>query len=1293
MYLIVNVPFGIYNRGDQISDPILIAQILAGPYAPNVVEVNPNGFIPPVLPNFVIGFLALGTGSTTFVEMVGSGYSRQAITMSPIKNGETANQTAATFSATGTWPQATQIALCDGNNAILMWWANQSPFTLTNGISNTVAYASVVLSFPDLVAPPFASIEQYASGTQIGNAQVGTPITAYSALQVASGILSVYAGGAVTSVGGQTGAVEIGPLATATPGPGMILNDGTVSVTPITPFNVLGGYNPVTNTPSIAAGGGGVGSGNGNAYFITVAGSTSIDSLGSLALGDYIIDVGGTHWSHLPLGSALGTLSQQNANNINATGGSITGQSVLGFSNGDTIMPASGVLPDYVDYVTDDSGNIVEATDYAGNKTIGNLQVPGTFAVPGTAGIATLSIANTQTYQAGAALLPDLIDYVADASGNINEATDATGTKIFYNLQVINSLTYVTAPGLISNCPGDALDITHTKYGAVGDGRDDVFLGTWTSGAGTLTVGKYAGAATWSAGNPIVLGAITGGQGGGFDPRDVGSYIYVSATDGSGVAATVQITGWNSATSVNVSADPSATVTTANIVWPAFISSDVGKAIRVEGGATSLSRQNYNNGLVPWVGKIATVVNGGQVTVTGPVTTFGSSNVGNPTRVSWGTDNTFAYLSISADVIKLGKRVIWHPATYGQAKTVYCAFALAQFGFGENHFFTFSGDPSAALNNATFLGDESVIGMLTDASGRQLYRTIIPIGAPDALSPRRDLIGRIHLPRLGATSTPAVMEVGDSLATYDPTGQSLAWSQINLFESNLALDNPGKTISFTNKAIGGTGFWDLVDPTTSLPWVLSSYDTFYLGSHGRNDAWRIHPLPIQSALNLVAALPADTHGNLPDVIFSTADAEPANPNVGMAYSHEATMFGEMLIRSLARVNHKGLIDISWPSEQAMNGTDEMHRELVQIPQVSTAFTLAAATPFQMAVEVSAFSGTFSLTSSSGSALWTAVGALSFALSPMPGNVLVLDNDPANGRLRVEPRVWGNSVTTVVSTSGSTLTTTAGTSSTGTLVWISDQTQMTHSGAPFTGSAGQCMLLAGLGLNGANERTFVNKVINSTTAVTDDFWWGAPAGPGINTYNASSTVTIGGMQFIAADAVAQVDVVMTWGTSNVYRGKITGFVNANTVTLTPTPPSLTGQTVTFWLGQTMGAKTTAAIAASSGSATQTFSVSLVGTELSVGVTNGSPGIYRGHVGRWGNKFYPRISVSGAGSVSLTASNLFADKPVYYRPVGTPYELWGTSTNASQGGGAWPHPASLTAVRSTQRAMDAADFCAN
>jgi hypothetical protein len=229
-------------------------------------------------------------------------------------------------------------------------------------------------------------------------------------------------------------------------------------------------------------------------------------------------------------------------------------------------------------------------------------------------------------------------------------------------------------------------------------------------------------------------------------------------------------------------------------------------------------------------------------------------------------------------------------------------------------------------------------------------------------------------------------------------------------------------------------------------------------------------------------------------------------------------------------------------------------------------------------------------------------------------------------------------------------------------------------------------LPGLDISGQTERTYINQVITDTTAVVDDFWWGTSAGHSLATFTGAVTATMGGQMFIAADAAAQADVVMTWGTNSVYRGKITGFTNANTITLSPAPPALTGQAVQFWIGRVSVPATTTTINATgtTGNLYLSFNKDVFSYRDSLTSCR-----FRGVVEHWGGRFYPRFTVSG--SVTADFVNLYADRDVYYLPSGTISDLCGGDNNYSSGGGGG-HDPSVLAERITRRVYEALDFCA-
>lgn len=187
MYLVVIAAFGIYNRGDQITNSTTIAQILASEFAKYVVSVSGTPVTPPVAPNFFAGFLALGTGSTTFVEMVGSGYARVAATFGPLFAGSSVNTSAANFNATGTWPTQTQLGLYDASGNLILWWTDTTPSTLTNGQQISVHIGDFAIVCKDLLTPPNAASVIFAPGASVGSMIGGVNVVAGVPVQVASG--------------------------------------------------------------------------------------------------------------------------------------------------------------------------------------------------------------------------------------------------------------------------------------------------------------------------------------------------------------------------------------------------------------------------------------------------------------------------------------------------------------------------------------------------------------------------------------------------------------------------------------------------------------------------------------------------------------------------------------------------------------------------------------------------------------------------------------------------------------------------------------------------------------------------------------------------------------------------------------------------------------------------------------------------------------------------------------------------------------------------------------------------
>lgn len=1072
-------------------------------------------------------------------------------------------------------------------------------------------------------------------------------------------------------------------------------------------FNIRGGWNASTNVPALSNGGGG--GAKGDVFTVTTAGSTTIDGVSTWAVGDQLQNTG-TLWVKVAYSTAFGTLAFINAASV----GALAGLTTLTFTDTSLIGLGNSLMPDLVWWRRDLTGNIVVAMDFAGVSLFQAIQVFGsaTFAsVTGTsasyangtftnATIGTLTFTMGDYAQAGNALQPDVSRWVRGDNGQLLLGFGSDGAIIVKDLVATNS---VTAPNIsgggggstpAATVPVGSLDITAAPYNAIGDGEDDFFLGTWTAGSNTLTLTRYTGAITWT-GTSLTLNDLANTTSPGFAPDVVGQSVFV--TDGATVTATTTITAWVAANQVTVADPPPASITTGTVNWPAFKTTSVGKVIRVEAGNANTTRQAYNNGNSPWVGTIASVIDGHSITVTGPVIpNFTSTNNGRPTRVSWGSSNRAAYIAIGADLLARGVKHIYHPRAAGRGKTVYIGDNLSGRGGLNDYFLNINtlGTPKLAWMHGIWIGEPTVVGVLFCNDGELLPKRLVPSNAdaPPQLN-ARDLIAKRDLLRVVANTAIAVSECGDSLSSQDITNASTAWWATDHFETSLVINNLKKAFSFTNTPSAGLGWGELVDPSSGLPWLIPGTDLFYLSSGGTNDAWRMHPLQVQAGINLAKANGNDAGGRAPDVILVANYLMNFNvdPGTGTAALHQSHIFSHVLLRSMAHVQGLGFIDQSTRSEMVMHGASNFHRDLRQLPDVM-GFSLTPATPFTYMADCSSWSMVLHLSATN---VWTAIGSLRVSLSPMPGNEFVVDVDPVTARLRYEARLWGRSCPTTVTTSGSTITTAAGAAmTTGTMTWVAGQNVVNIQAGGCNGlTVGECIYFPGIGLNGQHQRSYVNRIIDDTHVVVDDFWQGQPGGSqSTPTFTGTVTPIHGGQTFLNDDARAQCDVYMRWGTSE-YRGKITGFTDANHATLTPAPPALTNQAVQMWIGRSSVPPVVSSVGSGLSTVTVKYSYNRDIFSLRIGGSVSTTFMFRGPVERWGNRYSPKVSITGAGPVTCDFQNLFGDRDLYFLPLRSIVDAVGTGDVNSGVDGGGPHAGSITEGAFIRRVFEALDWNAS
>ena len=696
-------------------------------------------------------------------------------------------------------------------------------------------------------------------------------------------------------------------------------------------------------------------------------------------------------------------------------------------------------------------------------------------------------------------------------------------------------------------------------------------------------------------------------------------------------------------------------------------------------------------------------------------------------RHGTGTDTLEAIINAGAAAVAGAKRYLW----FAGNGAVCCAFALQTAGVGDRSFFTAAvGTWQMAVLGTIWIG-ANTRGVFTDTAGRRVQKAIVPQRMPGAPPPKRTLIGRKHLKRFMATTEPNVMVTGDSLSTPDPNFQCTAFAGRGSVRERLREDNPDKTINTILRGIGGSQVGWLASSTPpaarlqfshagqpwftdrTLPWwhyVESAVvngstitpDTFFLSFGGYNDTNSLHPLKLQALINRIAALP-QRGGLPPDCLLSTCMVKTP----GTAYIQDSLGDTQRLLRTMAAHQGLGLIDYDPHSSLQAFGTSTEHVALRLIPGFTADFSPSA--PITLNTHCNDYSVQLRMNSANGAVAWKAVGSLTFSLSPQPGNVMIVDTDPATGVLRYEARLWGRAVQTTVTVSGTTLKTSPGTGFTGTLNWIGTTTQceLGPSPGPFTGTVGQCALLPGADTFGGTMRTFVNTVVSDSVAVMDDFLFNVRAAQaGQTRYSSSCEAVIGGMMFVPLDADAQVDVVIPGAgvAGGEYRGKIVGYTDANQVTISPAvSTTLTAASVALFLGRISVPKTTTTIAATTDrgrwAANPIVDFSVQGGRLQLRYQPprqvNIQGTYRAFIGtveRFGGRFCPTITPSATGPASITVANVFVDDQMLYMPEATPWELHSAGSRYYQYGGGGAHSSSLLAERVATRVLNAQDFAA-
>ncbi|WP_430317008.1 SGNH/GDSL hydrolase family protein [Pseudomonas sp. p1(2021b)] len=245
------------------------------------------------------------------------------------------------------------------------------------------------------------------------------------------------------------------------------------------------------------------------------------------------------------------------------------------------------------------------------------------------------------------------------------------------------------------------------------------------------------------------------------------------------------------------------------------------------------------------------------------------------------------------------------------------------------------------LVNGTVTGRGNIIpigkGKFTSMLGGAYRRPVFPDRHPNLYFP--GIRPGQHLVQFSRTATPKVVLMGDSISTYGANSYAQNTMLAGFLEQKIKSDNPTRTVTFVNRAIGGQTFTtantrpgtppDLnlypwyTDPNRD--WLLYIQDQapeLLIISFGMNDSGNFNYAALDQMIAKIKAW-----GKVPDIVFCTnlvPSMEPGSDYM-TGYGDRSGQEGRDqvagYIRNYAERNNYGLIDINRVGNLIRDGFD------------------------------------------------------------------------------------------------------------------------------------------------------------------------------------------------------------------------------------------------------------------------------------------------------------------------------------------------------------------------------------
>lgn len=1023
-------------------------------------------------------------------------------------------------------------------------------------------------------------------------------------------------------------------------------------------FNVRGGWNAATNTPTL--GNGGAGGAANDIFTVTTAGTTSIDGNASWALGDQLQNTG-TAWIRVPYSTQP---------YLALSGGTLTGPLTVG---GDVRQDAGALEPpDFAGgYEQDSSGNVVSA-----------------YSPDGTLNVVRLSINGVLVNAAPPVVPYDAIDVRAAPYGAAGDETtnDALVTTSGGTLTLVNFSGTIT---LVQQTTSVALlTITNARWSGW------AFQPSHTGATLYLSVSGYTLTATvlqYVDGSNVTLSAA------GITPQSaVAGTVTCPAVASSMAGKYLVIDGmgqdiWYSGASNNVRTFDTVTLT-GQQVWMGLI-----------GTVAAPNQITLSSGSFPfaWTSRPARLrwgTNDTDAVARAAMAAFDSGK-----RKIWFSGDQRGYLLLGV----CGASASYNPwVAYATNTNVLLNGVIWQ---GDNVRVTsLNNGGTRTLHRVAQPGALPSRSVIRSVHGRQTMprcAQLAAAGLPINVALFGDSLSTLNPQSQAGIVTGAVrfmqeftrQNPGKTINFYAFGVGGMGWSE--MINPNFKFNNNTPFVAYATVPKPIAGFVGGVRP------YLDFFTNLNLTGVGapivpdiaviiHTESYVMDGLSMQAVINTLRhATHSDSYGPT-DIIISTEQINTYKCNNVGAYG--GVVLGDAgndvwwfeyctgMHRTASRNMGYGCLDYAPLVQRACFAQDPTRRNMRQIPSVTVTPTPTA--PYWFAFNCRDFSTWFALPAASDLAGWQAAQQIDLQCSLHVGNRVMMRYSAITGTIWIGQAAHGGTTpTTVTMNAGSkTLTVGAPASFAGQSIYAQTYTPQLSvvTGAIFTsGMTGQCMIAPTGDAQGSTyqpQRHYIRAVLDSSNVMTYDRMF---CTAGINPPTTGNTITVGGQTFMALDGQAMTDIVIFLPDGTIFSTQVDwgGYTSATQVTMVDAAPqSLAGVSVPMFLGR-MGVRwfDTRFVPASATN-TGIFEIGIAGGDMLFGYNpTMTPApipelrVSRS-IERFGQTFYPALYVGGSQQIAL--SNSWVDEAEIFQPTTTPWELRGIPDNNSDyaPGGVGGHP---------------------